>query len=74
MNLTPEIREQVANEVKRFAADMHLSADQKEKPCRVLSRMLEGNWAITCRHIQTSRRLISAKKYYLAVTRSARVS
>jgi protein CpxP len=31
MNLTPEIREQVANEVKRFAADMHLSADQKEK-------------------------------------------
>jgi protein CpxP len=31
MNLTPEIREQVATEVKRFAADMHLSSDQKEK-------------------------------------------
>jgi|SRR5271154_3639047 len=31
MNLTPEIREQVATEVKRFAADMALSADQKEK-------------------------------------------
>jgi|SRR5580698_9112412 protein CpxP len=31
MNLTPEIREQVASEVKRFAADLHLSSDQKEK-------------------------------------------
>jgi periplasmic protein CpxP/Spy len=31
MNLTPEIREQVAMEVKRFAADLHLSSDQKEK-------------------------------------------
>ena len=31
MNLTPEIREQVATEVKRFAADLHLSSDQKEK-------------------------------------------
>src|ERR1700749_4753336 len=31
MNLTPEIREQVANEVKRFATDLHLSPDQKEK-------------------------------------------
>src|ERR1700751_5008115 len=31
MNLTPEQRTQVANEVKRFAADLHLSSDQKEK-------------------------------------------
>jgi ribosomal protein L9 len=31
MNLTPEIRDQVANEVKRFAADLQLSSDQKEK-------------------------------------------
>jgi periplasmic protein CpxP/Spy len=31
MNLTPEIREEVASEVKRFAADLHLSSDQKEK-------------------------------------------
>ena len=31
MNLTPEIREQVATEVKRFAADLQLSPDQKEK-------------------------------------------
>jgi hypothetical protein len=31
MNLTPEIREQVASEVKRFATDLHLSTDQKEK-------------------------------------------
>ena len=31
MNLTPEQREQVAAEVKRFAADLHLSSDQKEK-------------------------------------------
>jgi protein CpxP len=31
MNLTPEIREQVATEVKRFAADLQLSSDQKEK-------------------------------------------
>ena len=31
MNLTPEIREQVTNEVKRFATDLHLNPDQKEK-------------------------------------------
>ena len=31
MNLTPEQREQVATEVKRFATDLHLSDDQKEK-------------------------------------------
>jgi hypothetical protein len=31
MNLTPEIREQVAMEVKRFAADLYLSSAQKEK-------------------------------------------
>ncbi|WP_035349960.1 hypothetical protein [Edaphobacter aggregans] len=31
MNLTPEQREQVANEVKRFAADLQLTSDQKEK-------------------------------------------
>ena len=31
MNLTPEQREQVAAEVKRFASDLHLSDDQKEK-------------------------------------------
>lgn len=31
MNLTQEQREQVAAEVKRFAADLHLSDDQKAK-------------------------------------------
>jgi periplasmic protein CpxP/Spy len=31
MNLTAEQREQVANEVKRFAADLNLTPDQKEK-------------------------------------------
>ena len=31
MNLTPEEREQVASEVKRFAADLNLTPDQKEK-------------------------------------------
>ena len=31
MNLTQEQRDQVAAEVKRFAADMHLSPDQKER-------------------------------------------
>ena len=31
MNLTPEQRNQVADEVKRFATDLHLSPDQKEK-------------------------------------------
>jgi len=31
MNLTPEQRNQVADEVKRFAANLHLSSDQKEK-------------------------------------------
>jgi periplasmic protein CpxP/Spy len=31
MQLTPEQRGQVADEVKRFAADLHLSNDQKDK-------------------------------------------
>ena len=31
MQLTPEQRNRVADEVKRFAADLHLSNDQKEK-------------------------------------------
>jgi protein CpxP len=31
MNLTPVQREEVAAEVKRFATDLHLSNDQKEK-------------------------------------------
>ena len=31
MNLTPEQREQVATELKRFGADLQLSTDQKEK-------------------------------------------
>lgn len=31
MHLTPEEREQVAGEVKRFAADLNLTSDQKEK-------------------------------------------
>jgi hypothetical protein len=31
MNLTPEQRNQVIDEVKRFASDLHLSSDQKEK-------------------------------------------
>jgi hypothetical protein len=31
MNLTQEQREQVVIEVKRFATDLHLSDDQKEK-------------------------------------------
>jgi protein CpxP len=31
MNLTPEQRDQVAAEVKRFAMDLHLSDDQKNK-------------------------------------------
>jgi protein CpxP len=31
MQLTPEQRTQVVDEVKRFATDLHLSNDQKEK-------------------------------------------
>jgi transcription initiation factor TFIIIB Brf1 subunit/transcription initiation factor TFIIB len=31
MNLTPEQRNQVADEVKRFASDLHLSSEQKDK-------------------------------------------
>jgi hypothetical protein len=31
MNLTPEQRNQVADEVKRFAADLNLSSEQKER-------------------------------------------
>jgi periplasmic protein CpxP/Spy len=31
MNLSPEQREQVASELKRFAGDLHLTDDQKDK-------------------------------------------
>jgi periplasmic protein CpxP/Spy len=31
MNISPEEREQIADELKRFATSLHLSDDQKEK-------------------------------------------
>lgn len=41
MNLTSEEREQVANELKRFAGDLNLTDDQKEKLRVALSEARE---------------------------------
>src|SRR5271165_5800979 len=41
MNLTAEQREQVATEVKRFAGDLNLTDDQKEKLQAALSEARE---------------------------------
>jgi periplasmic protein CpxP/Spy len=42
MPISPEEREQVANELKRFAGDMNLSGDQKEKLHNFLSEAYEN--------------------------------
>jgi hypothetical protein len=42
MPISPEEREQVASELKRFAADMNLSGDQKEKLHNFLSEAYEN--------------------------------
>jgi predicted HTH transcriptional regulator len=41
MNLTPEQREQVAAELKKFGADLQLSSDQKEKLQEALTEARE---------------------------------
>jgi periplasmic protein CpxP/Spy len=41
MNLSPEEREQVATELKRFASDLNLTDDQKEKLRIALSEARE---------------------------------
>ena len=41
MNLSPEEREQVATELKRFASDLNLTDDQKEKLRVALSEARE---------------------------------
>jgi periplasmic protein CpxP/Spy len=41
MNLSPEERDQVANELKRFASDLNLTDDQKEKLRIALSEARE---------------------------------
>jgi len=42
MPISPEEREQVASELKRFAGDMNLSGDQKEKLQNFLSEAYEN--------------------------------
>lgn len=41
MTLTPEIREKVAGEVKRFATDLNLSDDQKQRISNFLAEAHE---------------------------------
>jgi len=41
MAISPEVREQVANELKQFAGDLNLSDDQKEKLRGFLSEARE---------------------------------
>jgi protein CpxP len=41
MTLTPEVREKVAGEVKRFATDLNLSDDQKQKVSNFLAEAHE---------------------------------
>jgi periplasmic protein CpxP/Spy len=42
MPISPDQRDQVANELKRFASDMNLSSDQKEKLHGFLSDAFEN--------------------------------
>ena len=52
MNLTPEQRDQVAAELKRFGADLQLTDDQKAKLQEILGE-LGPRSLITLKPIQT---------------------
>src|SRR5215469_6022128 len=61
MTMTPEQREQVATELKRFAADLHLSDEQKEKLQNALADGRERIGEYLKSHPNTSKAEIVAK-------------
>jgi len=61
MGITVEQREQVATELKRFAADLHLSEEQKEKLQDALAEGRERIGEYLKSHPQTTKAEIAAK-------------
>ena len=61
MTITTEQREQVATELKRFAADLHLSEEQKEKLQAALAEGRERIGEFLKTHPNTSKAEIVAK-------------
>jgi len=61
MTITAEQREQVATELKRFAADLHLSDDQKEKLQTALAEGREKVGEYLKTHPNTTKAEIVAK-------------
>ena len=61
MTMTVEQREQVATELKRFAADLHLSEEQKEKLQTALAEGREKIGEYLKTHPNTSKPEIVAK-------------
>jgi len=61
MTMTAEQREQVATEVKRFAADLHLSEEQKEKLHTALAEGREKVGEYLKAHPNTTKAEIVAK-------------
>ena len=61
MNMTVEQREQVATELKRFAGDLHLSEEQKEKLHAALAEGREKVGEYLKTHPNTTKAEIVAK-------------
>jgi periplasmic protein CpxP/Spy len=61
MELTPESREQVATELRRFAADLHLTDEQKEKLQTALAEGREKVGAYMKSHPDTTKADVVAK-------------
>jgi periplasmic protein CpxP/Spy len=61
MTMTAESREQVATELKRFAADLHLTDDQKEKLQTALAEGREKVGEYMKAHPNTTKAEIVAK-------------
>jgi len=61
MTMTSELREQVATELKRFAADLHLSEEQKEKLHAALAEGREKIGEFLKAHPTTTKADIVAK-------------
>jgi len=61
MTMTPEQREQVATELKRFAADLNLSNEQKEKRQSALAEGRERVGEYLKTHPNTTKAEIVAK-------------
>src|SRR5258708_16728287 len=61
MELTPESREQIATELRRFAADLHLTDEQKEKLQTALAEGREKDGTYMKSHPNTTKADVIAK-------------